>query len=216
MSSLAEDEQRGETAYVLHDVGKAVDNKVRWLQNHYLNEDSRDHAKARAWLAKLRRGVNKDPGAVPELWPMILEGIPLLPMVGDDTSPQEYSAHTALTLYAVHQQSRTEPMHQPRHFLGAAVQRLTLEAPSKDAVMRRFQALCTATEIAEIMHHARGLIRQLRQHRLGLDYGRFADELVWLQDSELAGKVRRRWGRDFHRAGSWRVEAMPERTDHGQ
>jgi CRISPR system Cascade subunit CasB len=45
---------------------------------------------------------------------------------GEEPSPGEWAAHAALTLYAIHQQSQTIPMHQRgrEHGLGQAIRQL--------------------------------------------------------------------------------------------
>lgn len=154
---------------------------------------------ALATLARLRRGVGREPGDVPDLWQYTLDGLPEQPGVGDAATRQERAVHTALTLFALHQQSRAEHMHTPGRSLGTAVRRLARRAGSEVAVRRRFEALGTAETFSEVVHHARGLITQLRTHRIPLDYGAFTDDLIRLQ-TRAAHQVRLQWGRDYYRA----------------
>jgi CRISPR system Cascade subunit CasB len=112
----------------------------------------------------------------------------------------------ALTLYAIHQQSQTASMHRAGYGLGRSVRALVLPDKSNEkAVRRRFEALGTASTFAELMGHARGLVRQLRSAAVPLDYGRLADDLAALQDPTAAAGVRLRWGREYHRA--WPADA---------
>lgn len=186
---------RSERKSPLSPVGAYVEKRIHEWQQDYL----RRRPEAMAALAKLRRGVGKDVGAVPELWPYILDGLPG-DDGGDNPTRAERAVYTALTLYAVHQQSRQRAMHVPGTSLGAAVRRLRTQAPSEAAVRRRFEALGTAEDFSEVVHHARGLITQLRGADIPLDYGAFADDLLRLQDRRFANQVRLRWGRDFYRA----------------
>jgi CRISPR system Cascade subunit CasB len=179
----------------LRAVGRFVDARVTQLQRGYLER----RPAAVATLAQLRRGVGKPVGAVPELWQATLDGIPLPPRYGDAATDNERAAHTALTLYALHQQSKSEPMHQPGQSIGTAARLLSRRAPSEDATRRRFEALGTASTFEEVTHHARGLISQLRAYGVPLDYGQLADQLVWLLRRETADRVRLAWGRDFYR-----------------
>jgi CRISPR system Cascade subunit CasB len=184
------------------ELGRLVSNRVEDLQNRYLN--ARRSPAAAATLAHLRRGLGKAPGEVPEIWDITLESIPR-PGHGDVPSPQEHAAHAALTLYALHQQSRTTPMHTRGRSLGMAVRALarsqdaTGDADREKAVRRRFDAVATATSFSETTHHLRGLISQLRAADIALDYGRLADDLERLQRPGGPKAVRLQWGRDYHR-----------------
>ena len=92
-------------------------------------------------------------------------------------------------------------MHQPGQSIGTAARILSGRAPSEDATRRRFEALGTASTFEEVTHHARGVVSQLRAYGIPLDYGQFADQLVWLLRPATADRVRLAWGRDFYRPG---------------
>lgn len=174
-----------------------VATKVGVLQARYCRVDST----AAASLARLRRAVTAAPGADPAVWGETFEGIPGGLIGRDDTpSHHEVAAHTAITLFAVHQQSKRDPMHTTGIGFGQAVQRLAAAGRSGDsAVMSRFQALGTATDFAETVYHARSLITQFRAANVQLDYGRFAEDLADLQVPSRADGVRLRWGREYYR-----------------
>jgi CRISPR system Cascade subunit CasB len=176
-------------------VGRFVHARVMQLQHGYLQR----RPAAVAALAQLRRGVGKPVGAIADLWQLTLEGVPLPPRYGDEATINERATHTALTLYALHQQSRSEPMHRPGQSIGAAARILARCTTSPEATRRRFEALGTASTFEEVAHHARGLISQFRTHGIPLDYGRFADQLVGLLHPASADRVRLSWGRDFYR-----------------
>ncbi len=176
-----------------------VDQRVRVLQAGYLN----DRSDAVAALARLRRGVGRPVDADMELPGLALSGssIDLLAgrrFVSDEPQPEEKAAFAAITLYALHQQSRRDiPLHRYGYSLGRSARRLA-RAIGQDAVQRRFTALGTSTTWEESVHHARGLIQQLRQQKLPLDYGRFARDLYDLHVGR-GDRVRMTWGRDFYR-----------------
>jgi CRISPR system Cascade subunit CasB len=183
-------------------LGTFVANRVTAWQRDYVAR----RPAALAALAQLRRGVGEEVGAIPELWQYTLEGLPepegpAGPGPGREPlgpTVLERAAYTALTLFAVHQQSRRKEMHLPGQSLGTAVRQLAARAASAEAVQRRFVALGTAQTFTEVVHHARGLITQLRAEDISLDYGMFAEDLVRLQTG-AADQVRLRWGRDFYR-----------------
>lgn len=160
-------------------------------------------AAAAARLARLRRALTAAPGADPVVWDDTVGALP--PQLlghGDDPSRYEQAAHTAICLYALHQQAQSEGMHVPGRGLGTAVQTLRRrrdEGEEGGPVLRRFQILATAGSFAEVGHHLRGLVTLLRGERIGLDYGQLAVDLRRLQSPGTAGQVRLAWGRDLHR-----------------
>jgi CRISPR system Cascade subunit CasB len=187
-------------------LGRFVASRVTAWQRDYI----RRRPQALATLARLRRGIGKDVGALPELWQYTLDGLPGA-APPDDAPPSwtEQAAYTALTLFALHQQSRREEMHEPGQSLGTAVRLLRSRAATDEAVRRRFEALGTAETFSEVVHHARGLITQLRGEAIPLDYGMLAEDLFRLQTS-AADRVRLQWGRDFHRSTHSRGPDQPD------
>ncbi|MGW0505743.1 type I-E CRISPR-associated protein Cse2/CasB [Micromonospora sp. NPDC003241] len=177
--------------------GGYVAAKVAALQAGYLKEESY----AIAALARLRASAGRSPGEdFTTLEQTRVTDSYLEDWIGDDPTHTERAMHTALTLYAVHQQSiRDQEMHQDGKGLGAAVNLLTHKATSIDAVRRRFAALGTATSYSSVITHLRSLIRLLRDHRIALDYGVLAEDLVKLQKPWGPAEVRGLWGRDFYR-----------------
>lgn len=143
-------------------------------------------------LAALRRGIGREAGSVPAMWPFYTS----LPENGYLT--KELNAeHITLTLFAVHQQSRTRPVHRKGVGLGTAIRHLRENGKfSEDAVDRRFASMATATSIGELSVHLRGLINQLRTlgEGQGIDYTQLYWDLHNWQYPERVAAVRRRWG----------------------
>ncbi len=163
-----------------------------------------------AVLAALRRGIGREPGTVPPMWPYYRE----LNEAGTVTRRLR-AEHLTLTLFAVHQQSQLRPVHQRNVGVGTAMAALRRsDRFSAPAVERRFAAFATATSLAEASTHLRGLITQLRQVEQGLDYTRLMHDLVTWQDPDSVGAVRRRWGMQFFvhagRAGTDPSDRSPE------
>lgn len=173
---------------------------VTALQGGYTKPDSVD-PKAVALLAQLRRGAGKLPHEVPELW-----GI-----TGTDQLFQERSlgekeatrAETALfvaiTLYALHQQSRSDRMHRRDANLGAAVRKLMLTNEVLDEpIRRRFVRVGTATTIDILAYRLREIISLLRRESIPLDYAGLAGDLYEAQRPGGLSRARQGWGRGFH------------------
>lgn len=179
--------------------GNHVAAVIEDLQSRYVRKES----SAIATMAQLRAAVTKQPGSS--------YAVLAVTYVPDDYMPQhlrddgegtdtEHAKHTALTLYALHQQSiYDQKMHRDGYGLGGAVSLLSRTSESPEAVRRRFAAIGTATSYEETIHHLRTLVRQLRDRKIGLDYGLLADDLVTLRRPGGHDKVRAWWGRDFYR-----------------
>lgn len=162
-------------------------------------------AVAVAALALLRRGINQAPGGDGRILKYTVAGVEPAPELLRDEGPTraEIAAHAAMTLFALHQQSqRTSSMHHADYPFGRSARLLGRHSGNPNAVRARFTAVATATSWEERLHHARGLIQQLRAHSIPLNYGRFARDLYYLQFPSRADSVRLAWGRDFYRVRS--------------
>lgn len=105
-------------------------------------------------------------------------------------------------------------MHVDGEGFGTAIRRLANPQDAAELampVLRRFNALATADNLDEQLHHARGLVQLMRRESIGFDYGTFAEDLARLQDPAHADAVRLRWARQFHR--SIRPAARADKTE---
>ena len=183
----------------LEDAGRLVDRRIggtkTWegLQSRYRDNESR----ARGELAALRRGASRSPGELPEIWELTRVEVP--ESAGDAPTWEELAVHTAMTLYAVHQQSRTEPMFSPGVGLGSAARRLIGPPDEENPSARaRFNALVTSTTVAELRHHLRGFVSLLRARGFALDHAMLADDVLRFQQPGGAKQVRLTWARQYY------------------
>lgn len=170
-----------------------------------LQRDYRDRRSASvAVMAQLRIASRAAPGSTyAVLEPTLVPDEYLGRIVGDEATDTEYAKHTVVTLYALHQQSiYDKPMHVDGRGLGAAVYLLSMQSSSSEAVRKRFTALGTAASYEETVHHLKSLVRQLRDHKIALDYGLLAEDLLQLRRPGGRARVQAVWGRDFYRASS--------------
>lgn len=179
-----------------------VGGKISAIQNNP-NESA-----VRAILAKLRKGLGKQPGDNPDLWEFTLNEFPQEHISkSDKATPGEFAVYTALTLYALHQQgkpTKTAPMNARGHVVGIAVQRL---ARKRDAdtwrsgtVYQRFVVAATSKSIGELTYYLRSLVKLMRSEGIQLDYSALTDDVYRFQFGENdRQKVRLRWGQDFYR-----------------
>lgn len=188
-----------EAAPRLRTAGTFVDAQVSNLQNRFLSTDYRDPA-AVAALARLRRGVGKEPGEVLDILEFTISP-ELRPGPDGEPGLEEHAVHVAMTLFAVHQQSRGERMHRRGRGLGVALRALHGgdQKSVPDPLVRRFRMLGTADSFPELSHHLRGAVQLLRVGGAPLDYGVLTDQLVTWQHGRRS-EVQLTWGRQFHRA----------------
>lgn len=187
----------------LHVVGTVVDRRIGDLQNGLFRTEYRSPA-AVAALARLRRGAGKPAGTVLDVLEFTVSDEFWF---GDErnaddsavTRRYENACHLAMTLWAVHQQSRGDRMHRRGRGLGAAL-RLLEPADTVGPVAQRFRMLGTAESFEELGHHLRGVAQLLRARSAPLDYGLLADELVRWQAGDRS-RVQLAWGRGFYRTG---------------
>lgn len=174
-----------------------VARRATGLQTAYRN----DQSSAVADLARLRRGIGRHPGQDADLLGITVAGLYADPSrLPDKPTPAEEAVFAALTLFAMHQQShRDASMHRKGYSFGRSTRLLGRHSNAQDAVRARFTAVATASTWDETVHHARGLIQQLRAYGIALDYARFAVDLYRLRFPEPADQVRLAWGRDFYR-----------------
>lgn len=182
----------------LEQVGKFVSSKILRLSQ------GNNPTAISATLAKLRRGIGKEPGSQPELWEVTLAGLPeVLYGSGDESSFGERAVYAALTLFALHQQGKdieNNCMHEEQVNLGKAMRILILREPDREiATTRRFLATVTADSYDELMWHLRGLIQLLRTQDVKLDYPLLAQDLYKFQFPGNRDSIRLEWGRQFYR-----------------
>ncbi|AEX45348.1 type I-E CRISPR-associated protein Cse2/CasB [Corynebacterium diphtheriae] len=172
------------------------------LQEAYLGDrNSARHHSARATLAELRRGatvdIRKNPlGLEKVLFAMAGDFSDRLVGHGDNPSPSEEAAFVALTLFGVHMQSATSPVHIPQVSFASACGRLHSLGTS-DSIKPRVDAMLLASQEQARLVHIRSLVTLLRANNIGFDYGLLARDLRALNDPKKRAGIQLRWGRDF-------------------
>jgi CRISPR system Cascade subunit CasB len=171
----------------------------------------------RATLANLRRGIGKAPGSIPAVWEWTLSELPeqLLSQNGEATYG-EWAIHTAMTLYALHQQGkdvRTANMNKSDCKLGQGIRRLAFtrvqgqgEQDADQGVVARFQAMVTSNSIPELSSHLKGIVQLLKTVDIPLDYSRLAVDLYEFQFPQNRNRVRLRWGQEYYAANYMRKD----------
>ncbi|MFJ4518310.1 type I-E CRISPR-associated protein Cse2/CasB [Streptomyces sp. NPDC088816] len=186
-------------------VARLAAGHIAALQRGYLDDQS--HAVAS--LARLRRGAGREAGQLPDLWALIDTG-PLhetpdgaRPLSERELVRAEDALHVALTLYALHQQSRRSGMYQadrPDRWrgLGAAVRRMMKPGEIDEPVHKRLVRAGTAPDLPVLAQRLRDIVVLLRREDIQLDHALLAGQLYTWQWPSGADTVRREWGRSFH------------------
>ncbi len=161
-----------------------------------------DLGSSKAQLAQLRRGVGKRPGELPELWGIFLRNMPE-ELMGKEGRPSyaEWAIYTALTLFALHQQGHSEPMHAEgeENRLGRAVKKLAHGEEEEENVRRKFSIAARSDDMEELSYHLKTLVRMLGSNDIKLDYEDLAKDLYRFQFENDTDQVRLKWGQDFYR-----------------
>ena len=190
-------EARRQERHLTKNAGRLVDRRIGGPRGLQTRLDDNKSRRARGELAALRRGASRSPGELPEIWELTRVEVP--DGAGDAPTWEEIAVHTAMTLYAVHQQSRTEPMFSPGVGLGSAARRLIGPPDEENPSARaRFNALVTSTTVAELRHHLRGFVSLLRARGFALDHAMLADDVLRFQQPGGAKKVRLAWARQYY------------------
>lgn len=162
----------------------------------------RDTPDGKRELANLRRGVGHRPGEFPAIWGSFLQTMPEeLMSRGGAPSRAEWAIYIAVTMYALHQQGNSEPMHCEKVGLGKAIAKLITTEDDLPRIVRRFEIMATASDMEALSYHLRSMIQLLRSKDIALDYVQLASDLYDYQndDPAYADQIRLHWGEDFYR-----------------
>lgn len=181
---------------------KAVSGTCHRLQDDYFKSPELPAChQARASLAELRKTVSLDimdnPLALAKvLFLMKEEFANQLAGKSDTPSNSERAAFVALTLFGLHMQSATKPMHEPGVSFATACGKLYARR-SSDSIKPRVDAMLMANNEKSRLMHIRSLVSLLRSEQLTCDYGWLASDLCSLMNPQKRPGVQLRWGRDF-------------------
>ncbi|MFE7961201.1 type I-E CRISPR-associated protein Cse2/CasB [Streptomyces sp. NPDC057413] len=167
---------------------------------------------AGAELAALRSGTGREPGTVAAMWPFHRTRMASQWRNKGSLTRDLAAEHTALTLFARHQQTHDRRMHiagtSPGTAAGMLVRKAAVDSEGKAATAaleRRFGTLLTSADTDELAMHLRSLVPLLNQAQVGLDYDLLRTALRTWDDPrrpDAATTFRQRWDRDFHGAAS--------------
>lgn len=148
-------------------------------------------------LAALRAGLGHAALTVPAMWPHYTTS------TDGRVTPELEAEHAALSLFGLHQQSQSKPMHKRGEGLGTALRTLhRSDRFSAEAVDRRVAAAVNATSVPALVYRLRGLVTQLRSIGQPLDYEQLLKDITDWHFSASRGRVRRTWSLAYDSWGS--------------
>lgn len=166
---------------------------------------------SRRTLAVLRRGVRRDSGTDPELWPYTTidaEDVPAYVL-----TRAEDATRIALSLWAHHSQGSASPAHVRGRAFATSVGAMAFGPNPNGAAQRHFTALVVARTQGAIEHHLYSLVTVLRSGGQGADYAALASDIADLLDPFRGTSVRRRWARQYTRT-TWSAPQGPSVDDN--
>ena len=189
------------------EVGRCVNAKVGRLQSAYLQ----GLAPARATMARLRKLDTPGGGSWMVVGEEVFSDLPDLGMGSSVEDKALLSIRASLKLYAIHQQSKDQPMavfpepgEEPLGRFGRACRLITFDPDRGDesgapGVRRRLASIeATAGDFRGVETCVRALVRLMRAKSVQLDYGALARDLFLLQFESAREGVFLNWARDYY------------------
>lgn len=194
---------RRETA---RELARYVSKKIYGIQREYVT-DNGSSPRGRATLARLRRDLDGTAPAWMLIGDELFTGWPEDLGQPDEDSPELIAAKFALELYAVHQQSKKEPVAQSvesaqsyRMTFGRACRRIEPDREKAKGILRHLRTVEKAPDFPGIVHGIRSLIVLMRKvdgRVVQIDYRDLVKDLYFLQFPDTRSSVFQRWGRDY-------------------
>lgn len=180
---------------------------------------SLDLGDTKVTLAELRNSWGRDLSNSVNCWSFIFSEMPGEFLAdGPYMTREETAIFTALQLYALHQQGRSETVHyeyskekseegieendehKGKGDIGSAFRLLRMEADSS-SLDRRFNSMLTSSNVTELKNHLRHLISILKAKTSEkIDYAKLAKDLYFFQ-TKSRQQVLLGWGRNYYRIG---------------
>lgn len=167
--------------------------------------DLKEHGNESAYkaiLANLRNSIGKPYSQTVEVWSFMFEHIPEEFLgKGTELTNMEKSILSTLQLYALHQQGKSENVHEhykePWKNMGFSLSLLRLDANKRQAADHRFNTMITSTTYYEFIHHLRQMTGLIKRENATVDYVKLAMDLYIFAKGD-AEKVRLRWGKSYY------------------
>ena len=170
-------------------------------------DNTRDRPSTKAMLANIRNSINKDSSFNMDALAFVFEKIPEEFLgFGKDLNDYEKAILTAVQMYALHQQARTDSVLKldyeegdRRQNLGDSLNSMRKNNDDDKAIDRRFNAMVTSSNFDELSHHLRQMIKLLKaKSDAKVDYASLADDLYWFLKNQRQG-IKIKWSRSYYK-----------------
>ena len=113
----------------------------------------------------------------------------------------EWAIYTTLTLFALHQQGKSETMNfeGEENHLGRAVKKLVQNEEDEENIRIKFSIVAESDDMTELSYRLKTIVRLLGNSDIRLDYVDLAKDLYLFQFERYADAIRLKWGQDFYR-----------------
>lgn len=154
-------------------------------------------------LAALRHSIGKPLGAVPDIWPLMLDDMPeeFLSHNGIETK-EERAIYAALQLYALQRQgTRGKANTESVQNIGEALQKIR-KGNGQEALDRRFVAALSATSFTGLVYQLRQLMKLAKaKGALPVNFAALAKDFYWYQMGAKE-KICLRWAEAYYQKGN--------------
>lgn len=168
-------------------------------------DNTRDTPGTRALLANIRNSINKDVSMNMDALAFVFQNLPE-EMIGSRKELNDYERAilTTLQMYALHQQANVNSVlkldykeRERRQNIGDALS--SLRGEDSKSIDRRFNAMITSSDVRELEHHLRQLIKLLKaKSEVKVDYASLANDLYWYLRKQKDG-VKIEWARSYYK-----------------
>ena len=188
---------------------------------------AKDSSRARADLARLRRGVGKSFDQAPEAWQIVFDSFAEDKLgKNSSTSPGENAAFVALTLYAmamVGKDTSGGSLDQQGVDLGTAAAQFTIKTvgtdeKGKSQILPRMKRLMKADSVEEAAVPLRSILQLFADQEIQLDFADLASDLYFYSTLKERSFVRLKWSRSYFRQidDEKRKRQKPEKKEQEQ
>ena len=168
-------------------------------------DNTRDTPGTRALLSNIRNSINKDVSMNMDALAFVFQNLPEEMIVSrKELNDYERAILTTLQMYALHQQANVNSVlkldykeRERRQNIGDALS--SLRGEDSKSIDRRFNAMITSSDVRELEHHLRQLIKLLKaKSEVKVDYASLANDLYWYLRKQKDG-VKIEWARSYYK-----------------
>lgn len=170
-------------------------------------DNSRNESSIKARLANIRNSINKDSSVNMDALAFVFQNIPE-EFLGFNKNLNDYEKAilTAVQMYALHQQAKTDSVlkieydeGEKRQNLGDALKTARDKEDDTKALDRRFNAMITSSNFEELSHHLRQMIKLLKaKSDAKVDYASLANDIYWFLKNQREG-LKIKWSRSYYK-----------------